>query len=79
MYFQVLLNSSSSMTNVTYIYLILSTISLESHYKFTFSRLISFVALGHSSVDRVVTDKIQYYNIRISESTNLEICLLALF
>ena len=31
-------------------YLILSTISLESHFKFTFSRLISFVALGQSSV-----------------------------
>ena len=43
------------------IYLILSTISLESHFKFTFSRLISFVALGHSSVDRVVTDKIKDY------------------
>ena len=40
---------------------------------FLLSRLISFVALGHSSVDRVVTDKIQYYNIRISESTNLKI------
>ena len=38
----------------------------------TFSRLISFVALGHFSVDRVATDKIQYYNIGISESTYLE-------
>ena len=38
----------------------------------TFSRLISVVALGHSSVDRVATDKIQYYNIRISKSTNLK-------
>ena len=42
-----------------YIYFILSTISLESHFRFTFSRLISFIALGHSSVN-VVTDKIQY-------------------
>ena len=64
---------NKSILRFCHIYLILSTISLESHFKFTFSRLISFVALGHSSVDRVVTDKIQYYNIRISESTNLEI------
>ena len=35
------------------IYLILSTISLESHFKFIFSRLISFIVLGHSSVDRL--------------------------
>ena len=40
-------------------YLVLSTISLESHYNFDLSRLISFVALGHSSVDRVVNYKIQ--------------------
>ena len=41
------------------IYLVLSTISLESHDNFHLSRLISFVALGHSSVDRVVNYKIQ--------------------
>ena len=42
------------------VYLVLSIISLESHEYFLLSRLISFVALGHSSVDRVVNDKLQY-------------------
>ena len=41
-----------------FFYSVLSTISLKSHDNFLLYRLISFVALGHSSADRVVNDKI---------------------
>ena len=37
-----------------FFYSVLSTISLKSHDNFLLYRLISFVALGHSSVDGVV-------------------------
>ena len=47
-------------------YLILSTSSLGSHFEFTFSRHISFVALGHSSVDRVVNDKIPHVPLKFN-------------